>query len=105
MIIQRGWGILVVPIAVLISVPAGLGTRAALGPSFAAFGVASGLAASALAVYFLGQHLNEPRSSDHRQPNRPGTGRDEHILLSLPMQHWGFVLLAASALVLVVRLV
>ncbi|GAA4893818.1 hypothetical protein [Streptomonospora salina] len=104
MIIWRGWGILTVLIAAACCIPAGLIVESALGSELAPFGVAFGLVASGIAVFFLGQRLNTPRPGFHPQTGERVVFRNRHTLFFVPMQYCGFVLLGAAVLVTVMSL-
>ncbi|PSK92265.1 hypothetical protein CLV63_11822 [Murinocardiopsis flavida] len=105
MIIWRGWGILVVLIAGLFAVPSGLTAESFLGPELAPLGVALGLAAAGIAVFFVGQRLNAPRPGFHPGTGQPVMYRNAHTLFFVPMQFWGFILLGVSVLVGVMTLI
>ncbi|MDA8370184.1 MAG: hypothetical protein M0026_09980 [Nocardiopsaceae bacterium] len=104
MIIWRGWGILVLLIALAAAAPGGLAVEAVLGPELAEFGVAGGLAVAAIAVFFIGQKFNAPRQGYHQSTGQPVMYRNGHTLFFIPMQYWAFILLAISVVVIVMTL-
>ncbi|MFD0774703.1 hypothetical protein ACFQZ2_12265 [Streptomonospora algeriensis] len=104
MIIWRGWGILTVLIAAVCCIPMGLLVESALGSEVAPFGVALGLVAAGILVFFLGQRLNAPKPGFHPQTGRQVLFRNQHTLFFIPMQYCGVVLLGAAVLVTVMSL-
>src|SRR5699024_9824675 len=60
MSIWQGWGILVVLIGALFTVPLGFGAASLLGEENAAVGAGTGLILAAIAVYLAGNKLNAP---------------------------------------------
>lgn len=105
MIIWRGWGILVLLIAGALAVPGGLSAEALLGPEMGGIGAACGLALAGIAVFFVGQRLNAPRPGYHPGTGQPVMYRNAHTLFFVPMQFWGFILLAGSVVTGVMTLI
>jgi hypothetical protein len=100
MIIWRGWGILVVLIAMAMLIAVQLATGAVFGdPEFYKVhdwpkGVA--LLLAAVAVYFAGSYFNSRpgRTMIDKATGREIVLRRVHSLFFVPMQYWGFVLAA-----------
>lgn len=104
MIIWKGWGILVVliavPLAALSSVIAGSIGTAVVGPQnadlIAPLGAAVGLAIAAIAVFALGRWMNAPVPGFDPQTGQPVYFKNRHSLFFIPMQWWSFLLLGIS---------
>ncbi|WP_067970191.1 hypothetical protein [Nocardiopsis trehalosi] len=96
MIVWRGAGILVLLIAAVLAGPGTLVAEVALGPDLMRFGTAGGLAVAGVVVFLLGQRLNAPRAAYHPATGQPVVSRDRHTFFFVPMQYWGFILLAVS---------
>lgn len=101
MIVWKGWGILILPIAMICVAPLAALSSSALGPEFTGLGISVGLALAAVASYLLGQRMNRPVAGYHPATGRPVEYRNQHTLFFLPMQYWGFLLLAGSVAALV----
>ncbi|PXY26198.1 hypothetical protein DI005_07045 [Prauserella sp. PE36] len=90
MIVWSGWGILALVFAMLGAM---VGTLAGLAVGVVAeptnFGTALGLAAAAVAIWFVGRRLNRPKPGfDERTGERVMLG-GRHKLFFVPMQYWG----------------
>lgn len=96
MIIWQGWGILVVLIGALFTVPLGFGAASLLGSDSAGIGAGTGLILSAVAVYLAGSKLNAPVQGYHPSTGQPVLHRNRHTFFFVPMQYWGFVLPVAG---------
>ncbi|MFC4563374.1 hypothetical protein ACFO4E_16035 [Nocardiopsis mangrovi] len=104
MIVWRGWGILVLLIAAVLGGPATLLAEVLLGPELMNFGTAGGLAVAGVVVFFAGSRLNAPHPGYDPRTGAPVMAGGGHTFFFVPMQYWGFVLLAASLVTTVVTL-
>ena len=102
MVIWRGWGILTIPIVILIGglVVAVLNNLLGGTGRYAGLALTAGLLAAAVVNWFVGRHLNRTPA---RELVDPATGervviRRSHDLFFVPMQWWS-VLLVVAALV------
>ncbi|QVQ53906.1 hypothetical protein J4H86_09440 [Spiractinospora alimapuensis] len=104
MIIWKGWGILVVliavPLAALSSVIAGSIGESVVGPQnadlIAPLGGAVGLAIAAIIVFVLGRWMNAPVPGYDPQTGQPVYFKNRHSLFFIPMQWWSFLLLGVA---------
>lgn len=92
MIIWRGWGILVVLIAAVFTVPLGFLASDLLGNDAAGLGAGLGLVLGAVGVYFAGRKLNAPVQGYHPATGEPVVYRNAHTFFFVPMQYWAFIL-------------
>lgn len=112
MIIWKGWGILVVaiavPLAAVSALIAGSIGEAVLGPQdvdiIEPLGAAVGLAIAAIAVFILGRWMNAPVPGYDPQTGQPVYFKNRHTLFFIPMQWWSFVLLAIALIFVVMPL-
>lgn len=101
MIIWKGWGILVLLIGAVFTIPLGFGAASLLGTESAGFGAGLGLLLAAVAVFFVGQKLNAPVQGFHPATGQPVLYRNAHTFFFVPMQYWAFVLpvIAVAAII------
>ena len=99
-IIWRGWGILTIPIVILIGGPvvAILNNLLAGTGRYAGLALTAGLLAAAAVNWFVGRRLNRTPA---RELLDPVTGervviRRSHDLFFVPMQWWSVILVAAA---------
>ncbi|MEU3015776.1 MULTISPECIES: hypothetical protein [unclassified Nocardiopsis] len=92
MIIWRGWGILVILIAAVFTVPLGFLAAETVGSESAGLGAGAGLLLGAVGVYFAGAKLNAPKQGFHPGTGQPVEYRNAHTFFFVPMQYWGFIL-------------
>ncbi len=102
MIIWSGWGIL----AVLLGVLGALG-GSALGLAVTGTGTgqnlggALGLGSAGVAIWYLGQRLNQPWSGFDERTGQPVQIANRHRLFFVPMQYWGIAAGFGAAVILV----
>lgn len=104
MIIWKGWGILVVLIAVPLAALSSLITvsigEAVAGPLnddlIGPIGAGLGLVVAAVAVFALGSWMNAPVPGYHPQTGQPVYFKNRHTLFFIPMQWWSFLLLGIA---------
>lgn len=101
MIVWKGWGILVVPLAAICIGPLVGLAETLIGPGTGAIGAAVGLVLAGVLTYLLGTYLNKPVPGYHPQTGQPVMYRNGHSLFFVPVQFWGFIMLAGSVVALV----